>query len=118
MGVVYYGNYLTFFEVGRAELMREMGFPYAEVEEDGYILVVTEANAKYRANVGYDSLVTVKTKISSMKHASVRFEYEVVDINGKLLVSGHTDHACLGTDLKPARLPPDLREVLRKNLKS
>lgn len=115
MGVVYYGNYLTFFEVGRSELMREMGFAYAEVEADGYILVVTEANAKYRANVGYDSLVTVKTKIAEMKHASMRFEYEVVDENGKLLVSGHTAHACLDSNLKPVRLPSDLRTKAKRN---
>jgi acyl-CoA thioester hydrolase len=118
MGVVYYGNYLTFFEVGRAELMRDLGFPYAEIEADGYILVVTEANAKYHANVGYDSEVIVKTKIAKVRNASIRFNYEVVDEAGKLLVSGHTVHACLNSDLKPVRIPPDLKEVISKNIKS
>ena len=117
MGVVYYGNYLTFFEVGRAELMRDLGFPYAEIEADGYFLVVTEANTKYYANVGYDSEVTVKTKIAKVKNVSIRFNYEVVDEAGKLLVSGHTVHACLNSDLKPVRIPPDLREVIKKNIK-
>jgi acyl-CoA thioester hydrolase len=118
MGVVYYGNYLTFFEVGRAELMRDLGFPYAEIEADGYILVVTEANAKYHANVGYDSEVIVKTKIAKVRNASIRFNYEVFDEAGKLLVSGHTVHACLNSDLKPVRIPPDLKEVISKNIKS
>lgn len=116
MGVVYYGNYLTFFEVGRAELMRDLGFPYAEIEADGYMLVVTEAEAKYHANVGYDSEVTVKTKIARVKNASIRFNYEVVDEADKLLVSGHTVHACLNSDLKPVRIPPDLKKVVEKNV--
>ena len=118
MGVVYYGNYLTFFEVGRAELMRHLDFPYAEVEADGYILVVTEAKAKYYANVGYDSLVTVKTRIAKVRHASVRFEYEVVDEAGKLLVSGHTAHACLNKELKPARMPSELKKIIEENIES
>ena len=117
MGVVYYGNYLTFFEVGRAELMRDLGFPYAEIEADGYILVVTEASAKYHSNVGYDSEVTVRTKIAKVRNASIRFNYEVVDEEDKLLVSGHTVHACLNSDLKPVRIPPDLKEVINKNVK-
>jgi len=116
MGVVYYGNYLTFFEVGRAELMRDLGFPYAEIEADGYILVVTEASAKYHANVGYDSEVTVKTKIAKVRNASIRFNYEVVDEEDKLLVSGHTVHACLNSDLKPVRIPPDLKGVINRNM--
>lgn len=116
MGVVYYGNYLTFFEVGRAELMRDLGFPYAEIEADGYILVVTEASAKYHANVGYDSEVTVKTKIAKVRNASIRFNYEVVDEEDKLLVSGHTVHACLNSDLKPVRIPPDLKGVINRNI--
>ena len=116
MGVVYYGNYLTFFEVGRAELMRDLGFPYAEIEADGYILVVTEAKAKYHANVGYDSEVTVKTKIAKVKNVSIRFNYEVADESGRLLVSGHTVHACLNSDLKPVRIPADLKEVISKNI--
>ena len=118
MGVVYYGNYLTFFEVGRAELMRDLGFPYAEIEADGYILVVTEASAKYHANVGYDAEVTVKTKIARVRNASIRFNYEVVDAEDKLLVSGHTVHACLNSDLKPVRIPTDLKEVISRNVKS
>jgi len=117
MGVVYYGNYLTFFEVGRAELMRDLGFPYAEIEADGYMLVVTEARAKYHANVGYDAEVTVKTKIARVRNASIRFDYEVVDESDKLLVSGHTSHACLNSDLKLVRIPPDLKEVVKKNIK-
>lgn len=118
MGVVYYGNYLTFFEVGRAELMRDMGFPYSAFEKDGYILVVTEANAKYHANVGYDSLVTVKTRIGDISAVRVRFEYEIVDENRDLLVDGYTVHACVNTASRPMRIPADLRDIMMQNLKA
>ena len=116
MGVVYYGNYLTFFEVGRAELMRDLGFPYSAFEGDGYSLVVTEAKAKYHANVGYDSLVTVKTKISDVRPVRVRFDYEVVDEHCHLLVSGHTVHACVNSNSKPMRIPLELRRIMEQKL--
>ena len=78
MGVVYYGNYLEFFEVGRAELMRDLGYPYSRVEKEGHNLVVAEAAAKYHANVGYDALISIKTTIGEVKGASVRFDYRVL----------------------------------------
>ena len=93
MGVVYYGNYLTFFEVGRAEFMRQLGFPYSRMETLGYSLVVIETAVKYHSNVGYDSLVTVQTTISQLKKATIRFEYKVISEDEKLIVSGHTLHA-------------------------
>jgi len=118
MGVVYYGNYLTYFEIGRAELMRDLGFPYSAFESDGYSLVVTEANAKYHSNVGYDTLVTVRTKISDLRLVRVSFEYEIVDEQFGLLVSGYTVHACINSNSKPMRIPPELREIMEENLKS
>ena len=117
MGVVYYGNYLTYFEIGRAELMRDIGFPYSSFEADGYSLVVTEANAKYHANVGYDSLVTVRTKINDLRPVRVRFQYEIVDEHCDLLVSGYTIHACVNSHAKPMRIPPELRSIFEQNLK-
>jgi acyl-CoA thioester hydrolase len=108
MGVVYYGNYLTFFEIGRSEYMRELGFPYAEMEGKGYSLVVTEAAAKYHGNVGYDSLITVKTSITELKRITVRFDYEIFSEGDKLLVTGHTVHACLNSAQKPIRMPAEM----------
>ncbi len=118
MGVVYYGNYLTFFEIGRAELMRELDFPYSRLEADGYTLVVTEASAKYHANVGYDALVTVKTRIGDQRGARVRFDYEVRSEEKKLLVTGHTVHGCINSAMKPTRIPEDLRKLIQEKFKS
>jgi acyl-CoA thioester hydrolase len=113
MGVIYYGNYLTYFEVGRAELMRSLGYPYSRVEREGYSLVVVEASARYHSNVGYDSEVAVKTAIAEVKGASVRFEYRVFDDGSTLLVEGHTLHACLDSaSQKLTRLPAEVKRTM------
>lgn len=118
MGVVYYGNYLVFFEVGRAELMRDLGYPYSRVEKEGYNLVVAEAAVKYRANVGYDALIRVMTTIGEVKGASVRFDYQVVGEDGRLLVTGHTLHACINSAQKPIRIPAELKRVMEAAVKA
>lgn len=113
MGVIYYGNYLTYFEVGRAELMRSLGYPYSRLEKEGYSLVVVEASARYHANVGYDSEITVKTVIAEVKGASVRFDYQVMDDEGNLLVNGHTLHACLDSASQNlTRLPSGVKKTM------
>jgi acyl-CoA thioester hydrolase len=114
LGVVYYGNYLTYFEIGRAEYMRDLGYPYSRVESEGFNLVVTEAAVKYQGNVGYDSLVTVRTAITEARGARMRFDYKVLGEDGNLLVSGHTAHGCINANKKPSRIPPELMEILQR----
>jgi acyl-CoA thioester hydrolase len=116
MGVVYYGNYLTFFEVARAEFMRDLGLPYSQMESEGFSLAVIEAVAKYHANVGYDSVVTVETLLSAPGKVRIRFDYRVLDEEGKLLVDGHTMHACIDENMKPTRIPPHLKKVVQENI--
>jgi acyl-CoA thioester hydrolase len=117
MGVVYYGNYLTYFEIGRSEYMRELGFPYTELETRGYSLVVTEASAKYHANVGYDSLVKVKTAITDLRRVRVRFNYEILSAEGQMLVMGYTVHACMNSEYKPARFPSDMMKIMEARIR-
>lgn len=117
MGLVYYGNYFTFFEVARSEFMRDLGYPYAQIEAEGYNLVVTEASANYHDNTKYDALIIVKTMIYPVKRVRVRFEYRVFNEKGRLLVSGHTVHACLNSDQKPTRIPAKLKEIIEKTAK-
>lgn len=112
MGVVYYGNYLTFFEIGRAELMRHYGVSYSSLEDRDYLLVVAEAAAKYHANVGYDEIIRIQARIGELKKVQLRFDYRILDKDNRLLVSGHTVHACLNGDQKLTRLPKDLLEIL------
>jgi len=112
MGVVYYGNYLTFFEVGRTELMRSLGIPNSALEARGFTLPVVDAAATYRGNVGYDDIITVRTTISEATRVRIRFDYQVLDESGRLLVTGHTLHACLDSSMKPARVPDDVRAAI------
>ena len=112
MGVVYYGNYFTFFEVARSELMRDRGFAYAAVERQGFRLAVIEADACYLGNVGYDHEITVYSRALFPGRARVRFEYEVFDDAGRRLVTGHTLHACITPSGRAGRLPVELLACL------
>jgi acyl-CoA thioester hydrolase len=116
MGVVYYGNYFTFFEIGRSEYMRELGFPYSRLESEGYSLVVTEASAKYHANVGYDSLIRIKTAITELRKVRLRFDYEVISENNIRLVSGHTIHACLNSNQKLVKIPHVMMRIMEERV--
>ena len=113
MGVVYYGNYLTFFEIGRAEYMRALGYPYAELEGEGIALAVIEAYAKYHGNVGYDELITVRTSVTEIGRVKLRFDYEIYSEDNTLLVTGFTVHACINNDKKPSRIPQVLTDALK-----
>jgi acyl-CoA thioester hydrolase len=116
IGVVYYGNYLTFFEIGRSEYMRELGFPYSKLESEGFSLVVTEATAKYHANVGYDSIIKVKTAITEVRKVRVRFDYEVLSEENLRLVTGHTVHACMNLNHKPVKIPPEMMRIMEERM--
>lgn len=109
MGVVYYGNYLRFFEAGRTEFMRAAGLPYGEVERKGFILPVVEAKIRYRAPAKYDELLTLEVTIERMRLGTVRFVYRLVrDEDSALICTGHTLHACVGPNGKVCRIPADV----------
>jgi acyl-CoA thioester hydrolase len=113
MGVVYYGNYLTYFEVGRAEYMRALGYPYSELESNGTTLAIVETGARYHSNVGYDALLTVKAAITEIKGARLRFDYEIYSEENELMVTGFTVHACVNPDRKPVRIPEFLVKAVK-----
>jgi acyl-CoA thioester hydrolase len=114
MGVVYYGNYLTWFEVGRADLLRQLGESYRKIEETEKIhLPVIEAHCRYHKPARYDDLVDIVTRLSRPSRAQVRFDYELSRAeDGALLASGTTLHVAVGRDGRPCRLPKKLRDIL------
>jgi acyl-CoA thioester hydrolase len=113
--VVYHSNYLHYFEAGRTEFLREEGSRYRDLEDAGYFLVVTEAQLHYRASARYDDEIAVRTWVTQVTPASVRFAYEVLrKPDGTLLVEGETKLACVGSDFRPKRLPPELSRILRR----
>ncbi len=112
MGVVYYGNYLRYFEIGRAEWLRARGHTYKLFEEAGYLLPVVEATLRYRSPARYDDLLTIDATPIEVKSASLRFEYRV-HRGDQLLVEGSTRHACLRREGGVAPFPPEIVAVLR-----
>lgn len=112
MGVVYYANYLVWFEVGRTDLLRSHGCTYREMESDGFSLPATEAHCEYKQPAKYDDEVEIRTNGAVMSAVRVQFTYEVVRAaDNVLLATGHTVHASLGRDGRPRRLPERLRAV-------
>jgi acyl-CoA thioester hydrolase len=112
MGVVYYANYLVWFEVGRTDLLRLSGWTYREMEADGYALPVIEAHCVYRQSAKYDDEIDVRTRGTLMSPVRVRFDYEIVRADGDVvLADGHTVHVALGPTGKPRRLPDRVRTI-------
>lgn len=113
MGVVYHGHYLRYFEAGRTEYLRGCGARYRDLEAEGFLLPVTEANVRFVKPARYDDLVRVETVVAELGRASLRFGYRLVrEDDGDLLAVGHTDHACVGRDFRPRRFPESLRTIL------
>jgi acyl-CoA thioester hydrolase len=112
MGVVYYANYLVWFEVGRADLMRTLDRTYRELEEAGVILPVIEAHCEYRQPARYDEEIEIRTTGEVLSPVRMKFNYDVVRrADGAPLASGHTMHAAVDPRGKPTRLPDDLRKA-------
>jgi len=108
MGVVYYGHYLVYFERARTALLRELGFPYTEMEDRGYGLPVVEAHVEYKASARYDDLLDITGRIAWVKGVRLRVDC-AVHCDGILLAQGHTVHAFVELDtLKPVRVMPEL----------
>ncbi len=112
MKVAYYANYLRWFEIGRTELIRHMGLPYAEIEGQGYLLPVTEAYCKYVKSARYDEILWINTGLGFVRKASMRFDYRILSAEKDLLVRGYTVHACVDLEGKLVRLPEALFPLL------
>ncbi|ANA78910.1 acyl-CoA thioesterase [Paenibacillus glucanolyticus] len=138
MGVVYHANYLNWFEMGRTEMIRELGFSYRGMEEEGVLLPVVDLDIKYRQPARYDDLVTVFTRMTAFSPLRIHYEYEVRLLSGQelddldasmmfpesglpgaLLTAGATRHVWLNREWKPARLDkcaPKLYDALKDTL--
>ncbi|MEO6245670.1 MAG: thioesterase family protein [Opitutaceae bacterium] len=104
MGVVYHGNYLPWFEVGRTTLLKEMGIIYRQLEADGFRLPVLEVAVKYLRPALYDDTVTIVTTLREKPLLRIRLDYEVRR-GDELLATGHTVHAFIDREGKPVRPP-------------
>jgi len=116
MGVVYHSNYLIWFEIGRVELMRAVGFEYKLMEtEDDCFIVVAEASCRYLHPARYDELLRIRTRIAQAGRRIVKYSYELLrDSDGTLLAIGATTHVICGRDGKPKQLPEKYRAKFRE----
>ena len=90
MGIVYYGNYATYLEQGRTEWLRDIGFSYKWMEDNGIHLPVVELSVKYKAPARYDDVLTVTTTLKKIPTYSIEFTYEIHNQEGQLLITGET----------------------------
>ncbi len=112
MGVVYYANYFVWFEIGRTDLLRTLGSTYRQLEAEGLALPVIEASCQYAAPCLYDDELVIVTRGRLLSPIRVAFSYAVERPDGVVAARGRTEHAAIGPDGRPRRLPVFLREAL------
>ena len=113
-GVVYYANYLRYFEAARTEFMRALALSYNEIEGRGFILPVVECHVRYKASARYDDLLLIETCLLEVKSRTCRFNYRIIRENdGRMLVQGYTAHAVVDTEGRLTKFPVGVLDVLR-----
>jgi len=113
MGVVYYANYLRFFESARAAYWRSLGKSYKDLEEAQIALPVIEAHCNYKKPSRYEDLLEVDVSVGELRSASLRFMY-VIRRGPDLIAEGHTRHAVIGPTGRPRALPDEFRDLLER----
>ena len=119
MGVVYHANYFVWFEVGRVELLRQLGFSYRDMEQsDGCFIAVVDARCRYKAPARYDDEIIVRTHLKNMRDSLLHFGYEVLRASdGVLLAEGETTHVVVDGKFQKRALPEKYRAVFRKAIR-
>lgn len=113
MGVVYYAHYLVWFEIGRTEWLRDTGWTYRSMEDEGLGLPVIEAHCEYKTSARYDDDLEIRTRARLVSPVRIGFDYEVVRrTDSQLIASGHTVHVTLDRSGRPVRLPAQVRDLL------
>ena len=114
MGVVYHANHFIWFEVGRVELLRQLGFSYKEMEtKDDCFIAVVDARCRYKAPVHYDDEVVIQTYLKQVRDKVIHFGYELRAESGQLLAEGETTHIVANAQMKPRKLPKKYLNVFR-----
>lgn len=113
MGYAYYGNYATYYEVGRVEALRQLGFQYKEMEENGIMMPVTDLKCKFLKPARYDELITIRVIIKALPSVRMYFYYEVLDADGNKLNEGETTLVFINMSTnRPCKAPVYLLEKL------
>lgn len=110
MRFVYYANYLVYFEMARAEFLREVGLPYTDMEMRGIMLPVVVAHCEYRKPARFDDLIEVRSCCTDIRGTRLHIEYEIWR-GEDLLVTGHTEHVCVNSEGKVVRPVEEIRKL-------
>lgn len=115
MGVVYHANHFVWFEVGRVELLRQLGFSYKDMEaQDDCFIAVVDARCRYKAPVHYDDEVIIRTFFKQVREKVIHFGYELLSAEGgQMLAEGETTHIVANAQMKPRRLPEKYLKAFR-----
>lgn len=117
MGVVYYANYLRWFEIGRTELFRSLGLLYTEIEKKGFFLPVSEAHCKFKIFARYDDVMTIETTYDETIKAGLKFNYLIFkDDEDQIYARGFTRHAFLDRAGKLVRTPKFIRDFIAEKI--
>jgi len=108
MGVLHHANYLTYFEIGRTELLRAAGYDYRKVEEGGLFMVIIEIGCRYRRPARYDDVLRLRTSTTRITAAKIEHEYQLFR-GEELLANGHSTLACVDCAGKLQRVPEWMR---------
>ena len=120
LGVVYYANFFVWFEIGRTELCRQLGFAYRDMEQqDGLYTIVAEARCRYKAPARYDDEILVRTCVRAVRRRVLVFGYEVYrQANDELIADGETVHVITDRNGRPRSLPDKYRDLFLAGAKA
>lgn len=114
MGIIHHAKYFEYFEIARTELLRSLGLPYAQLEEEGYLLPLTDCYAKFIKPIKYDQLIRIETTMENFSGVRIHLSYKIYDDEtNELLSEGYTKHSWVKkNNLKPARPPIKFLEAI------
>ena len=114
MGVVYYANYLRWFEKGRSEFLRQIGLPYSAIEQQGFNFPVVEVTCRYAQSARYDDVVRIETELTEVGRAALSFSYRILrETDDCILATGMTRHASIDNSGRVTRIPKILLDAIK-----
>ena len=118
MGIVYYGRYFEYYEAGRNEFLRKLGYPYSHIESQNIFLPVIEAQSTYIAPARYDEEIVLQTILKAIPSVRIKLEYNIYNPERVKLAEGYTIHSFVNASTrKPIRPPADFIELIRSKMK-
>lgn len=118
MGIAHHSNYPVWFEIGRTDFFKTIGFPYSAIEAKGLLMPLTEMRCAFKNPARYDDTIIIRTSIAHISHVKIGFAYQVINQStGKLLAIGETNHGSTDRNLKPLvieKVLPELSGVIKE----